>query len=290
MPKILNTLFPNAIDFGESVVYLFKSESKFTTNIWGLLPGYDITDGDYLSLNVGAFPSYSLFARIYNSPSNVRRLWLQSNLDVNGDITGTSFNLITGLASNTPSVPTRNGTIGTGTDAARNDHAHPSELPAGMLAPYAGATAPSGWLLCDGTAKSRTTYADLFTAIGTTYGTGDGSTTFNLPDLRGRVPVGADGDAGRLSANDALGQYGGEEKHTLLEGELAAHKHAMSDGQPPIVYNNASGYGAAAGAGTNVGTIFNDQLPTQYKTGSIGSNTAHNNMQPYLCLNYIIKT
>jgi microcystin-dependent protein len=64
-------------------------------------------------------------------------------------------------------------------------------LPAGVMMEYGGAAAPSGWLLCDGTAVSRTTYADLFTAISTTFGTGDGSTTFNVPDRRGRAGVGA---------------------------------------------------------------------------------------------------
>ena len=73
-------------------------------------------------------------------------------------------------------------------------------MPAGMLFPFAGASAPTGYLLCHGQAVSRTTYADLFTAIGTTYGTGDGSSTFNLPDLRGRVIAGQD-DMGGSSAN-----------------------------------------------------------------------------------------
>ena len=76
-------------------------------------------------------------------------------------------------------------------------------VPAGCVMPYAGATAPDGWLLCHGQAVSRTTYADLFGAIGTAYGPGDGSTTFNLPDLRGRVAAGRDDmggtDAGRLA-------------------------------------------------------------------------------------------
>jgi microcystin-dependent protein len=63
--------------------------------------------------------------------------------------------------------------------------------PVGLLAPFAGASAPSGWLLCDGSAVSRTTYAPLFAVIGTTYGAGDGSTTFNLPDMRAASPVGA---------------------------------------------------------------------------------------------------
>lgn len=75
--------------------------------------------------------------------------------------------------------------------------------PSGVVLPYAGAAAPSGWMLCYGQAVSRTTYAALFTAIGTAYGVGDGSTTFNLPDLRGRVPGGKDdmggSAAGRLA-------------------------------------------------------------------------------------------
>ena len=63
-------------------------------------------------------------------------------------------------------------------------------VPPGMVLPFAGAAAPEGFLLCDGSAVSRTTYGDLFAAIGTAYGAGDGSTTFNLPDLRGRVAAG----------------------------------------------------------------------------------------------------
>ncbi len=70
------------------------------------------------------------------------------------------------------------------------------DVPTGMIAPFGRATAPSGWLICDGSAVSRTTYADLWTAIGTNFGQGDGSTTFNLPDLRGKFPRGVDGGAG----------------------------------------------------------------------------------------------
>ncbi|MBN3010378.1 tail fiber protein, partial [Ruthenibacterium lactatiformans] len=65
-------------------------------------------------------------------------------------------------------------------------------MPVGCVIPFAGAAAPTGWLLCQGQAISRTTYAQLFSVIGTTYGSGDGKTTFNLPDMRGRVAVGSD--------------------------------------------------------------------------------------------------
>ncbi len=68
-------------------------------------------------------------------------------------------------------------------------------MPVGCVIPFAGAAAPTGWLLCQGQAVSRTTYAQLFSVIGTTYGSGDGSTTFNLPDMRGRVAVGSDANS-----------------------------------------------------------------------------------------------
>lgn len=98
--------------------------------------------------------------------------------------------------------------------------------PAGSIMQYGGSSAPEGWLLCDGSAISRTTYSALFAAIGTTYGTGDGSTTFNLPDLENRVPIG-------VSDTHGLGTTGGEETHTLTTEEMPAHGHAArttSDG------------------------------------------------------------
>ena len=99
--------------------------------------------------------------------------------------------------------------------------------PIGSMVDYAGSTDPNtSWLLCDGRSLVRATYPDLFTAIGTTYGSADG-THFNIPDLRGRTSVMVDGAAGRLTANDALGNSSGEEKHVLVVAELAAHSHVL---------------------------------------------------------------
>jgi microcystin-dependent protein len=92
--------------------------------------------------------------------------------------------------------------------------------------PYAGSSAPTGWLLCNGAAVSRTTYADLFTAISTTFGTGDGSTTFNLPDCTGRVIAGKEAAATRLTSavsgvdGATLGSASGSQSHTLTIPEL----------------------------------------------------------------------
>lgn len=152
----------------------------------------------------------------------------------------------------------------------------------GLLVATARSTAPTGWLLCDGSAVSRTTYADLFGAIGTTYGAGDGSTTFNLPDLRGRVPVGVDGAAGRLDANDALGNTGGAQKHTLTTSEIAAHDHTL------YVEDPGSGPERVVVAGTP-GTAYFESTPTA-GTGSTGGGGAHNNMQPYQVVNWLVKT
>src|SRR5262245_7481065 len=104
-----------------------------------------------------------------------------------------------------------------------------SVLPAGIMLPYAGATVPGGWLLCDGRQVLRSDFPALFAAIGTTWNTGTvDALHFCLPDLRGRVPAGLDGGTGRLPLFTALGHAGGESAHTLLLIEAPSHDHAVS--------------------------------------------------------------
>lgn len=97
--------------------------------------------------------------------------------------------------------------------------------PTGTVSMFAGATAPVGYLICDGAAVSRTTYAALFAIIGTTYGVGNGTSTFNLPNLKGRVPVGR--DTAQTEFND-MGETGGAKTHTLTESEMPVHTHAQN--------------------------------------------------------------
>lgn len=161
-------------------------------------------------------------------------------------------------------------------------------MPIGVIMPYAGASAPTGYLFCDGDAVSRATYSDLFGIIGVTYGAGDGSTTFALPDLRGRVIAGQD-DMGGSSANnltdaqaDQLGGTLGNETHTLTATELPAHTHG---GLTDIDPNGGDG-----GSSSDPGVDYVTSNGAGTVSGSTGGGGAHNNVQPTFILNYIIKT
>jgi microcystin-dependent protein len=196
----------------------------------------------------------------------------------------------------------------------------------GEVFDYAGSSAPALSLLCDGSLKSRTTYAALFSVIGTTYGAGDGSTTFAVPDARGRVIAGVDGGANRLTNQTngvagTLAAAGGEERHQITAAELASHGHAntlavvaggahghatkmggVSSGSDFVNPNgglamtNSGGLadeGANTGsAGTTPGTqIAGAADHTHALSGGIsnaGSDTPHNNIQPTLVLNKCI--
>ena len=148
-----------------------------------------------------------------------------------------------------------------------------SGVPTGSIQEFAGASAPAGWLTCDGSAVSRVTYPALFAVIGTTYGAGNGSTTFNLPNRKGRVGVGL--DSGQTEFN-TLGKTGGAKTHTLTVAEMPSHTH------------NAGGWGAGTSNGSKFRVDANSPA-NNWNTGSAGGGAAHNNLQPYLVMNYIIK-
>jgi microcystin-dependent protein len=174
-------------------------------------------------------------------------------------------------------------------------------IPSGAVFPYAGISQPSGYLFCYGQAISRSTYSDLFSAIGTTYGSGDFTTTFNLPDLRGRVVAGQD-DMGGSSANrltgasggvngDTLGAAGGDEGHQLTAAQLAAHTHSAGSYQTTIpTFANEEGSEQVLQRNTGVNQAAFTSYALTGSSGSTGSNAEHNNVQPTFILNYIIKT
>mgnify|MGYP003111770532 CR=1 FL=1 len=178
-------------------------------------------------------------------------------------------------------------------------------IPTATIVPWTNSTVPSGFLECNGTAVSRTTYSDLFAIIGTTYGAGNGSTTFNVPDLQDNVPVGK-------STNKALASTGGANtvtstgnvagstaNATLSTAQLASHSHPTS----PPAYNNTNGNAPQNVDGTNGVDTERVYLGGGLTIGNAGSGSGHaHNMsanfagdatsvvQPYLAVIYIIKT
>jgi microcystin-dependent protein len=166
-------------------------------------------------------------------------------------------------------------------------------VPTGTVSAFAGSAAPTGYALCDGSAVNRTSQAALFGVIGTTYGVGDGSSTFNLPDLRGRVVAGF-GESLLGATPDTLGEDNGiianTKEHTLTEAEMPSHQH-KTDGTDSGD-NHAVRRGADAIIDATSHTInYNDaHYLTGSLTGTAGSGQAHNNVQPTIILNYIIKT
>lgn len=176
----------------------------------------------------------------------------------------------------------------------------------GVVKAYAGSAAPTGYLLCNGQAVSRTTFSGLFVVISTTYGIGDGSTTFNVPNLAGSVPVGV-GTAPGGSTARVLAVAGGEENHALITTELAihnhtqnAHAHAITDPGHTHSYSgsqaNPSGV-TVGGATFYINAVATTGLsptgisinPSTGTNNSAGNGTGHNNMQPFLVFQYIIK-
>ena len=188
----------------------------------------------------------------------------------------------------------------------------------GVIQMYGSLTPPAGWMLCDGSAISRTTYAALYALIGTAFGTGDGSTTFNLPDMRGRVGVGAGQGSGLT--NRLLAATGGEEAHALSVAELASHSHTdsghwhtshtvshnHSDSGHSHPQSAVSGAGATLAGGATylvqnintgtgyaaISTVGDIGTTTSTNAAAItntGSGTAHNTMPPFVGVCFIIK-
>jgi microcystin-dependent protein len=152
--------------------------------------------------------------------------------------------------------------------------------PTGSVQSFAGSAAPFGWLLCNGQTVSRTTYITLFTVIGTTFGAGDGVSTFTLPDMRGRISVAAGTGVGLT--NRVLGAIGGEENHTLTIGEMPSHTHDYVDTFRTGNQGTDNAFNSQTAADENT----TNQAKT---TAATGGGAAHNVMQPYVVLNHIIK-
>jgi microcystin-dependent protein len=152
----------------------------------------------------------------------------------------------------------------------------------GEIRMFAGNFAPAGWMFCEGQTLPISEYETLFQLIGTSYG-GDGESTFQLPDLRGRVPI-HQGD-GYL-----LAETGGVEEVTLTVNQIAAHTHPMQASVNPGLSPNAAGN--ALSSSPSILLYIEGQAPDSNMAsavvGSVGGGQPHTNFQPYLCVDFII--
>jgi microcystin-dependent protein len=174
-------------------------------------------------------------------------------------------------------------------------------IPVGLIAPFASAAVPGSWLLCDGSAQLRSQYPDLFTALGVAYGAGDGTTTFNLPDLKGRAPIGkgAHADVAALAASDGLADAARSPKHVLTQSEIPAHTHTTPDHTHPVAGDGqtfatspvSSPPYLVGSAGPQYGSGYNPQTGGvtggPQPTGSVGGNGQHNH--GFQVVNFIIR-
>lgn len=189
-----------------------------------------------------------------------------------------------------------------------------SSMPTGAMAMWPTSSAPSGFLIANGAELDRTTFADLFAIIGTTYGSGNGVSTFNIPDMRGVFPIGVDaGD----SDFDSLGETGGAKEVALTASQLPAHTHSINHDHPSTttsshgqalygstetVHSHSGGLNRVAQSTRNGSGVADSQGGTASHThtfnvpnftgtsGSTGNGLPHDNMPPFMAINFIIKT
>jgi microcystin-dependent protein len=285
-------------------ISILKSSGQFGTPVF--VETFSPTTNAFGLINLDIGSGNNLFGAIDSIDWAIDKYFLKIELDENGGTTytnlgstqllsvpyalhaATSGNAFSGDYNDLNGTPSFAQVAFSGSYNDLNNKPS-SFVPVGVIHDYAGSMAPQGYLMCYGQEISRTIYASLFAVIDTIYGTGDGSTTFNLPDLRGRASAGKD-DMGGTSADrltnqssgvdgDALGGVGGEETHTLSVGEI-----------PPTSVNFSNNF-YLSGRSHSVGpaqTYMSNAGNTQTVTTN-GGGGSHNNIQPTMVLNKIIK-
>jgi microcystin-dependent protein len=229
--------------------------------------------------------------------SYIASLTLGSALPVASGGTGlatlTANNVILGNGTSTPSfvAPGTSGNLLTSNGTTWTSAAAPAGTPTGGLVLWPTSSAPTGWLICDGSAVSRTTYSALYAVVGTVFGSGDGSTTFNLPNYAGRMPVGVNGTY-------TLASTGGSATTTIGLNNLPPHDHDVNDPKHhhTQIWTSGSNGTTTSGSGINPGASNTTDsatgltVKTTQASGAAFPNNAMTTISPYLGIYFIIKT
>lgn len=288
--KSIQTIVDKAIEIApfdktrQAQIITNNGDGSYTIRLDGILynnvPSYPKTD----IIEVGTI------VKVMTPGNQSSQMYIQSSKGGSGggdhrELTRAEYEALTPEQKN-------DGTVYFVTDGDPDYFIMSDSVPIGAIQAFGGETAPEGWLICDGSVVSRETYSDLFKVIGTTYGSGDGSTTFNLPDLSGNVAIGA-------SNNYVLGDVGGTEMHDHKYGIQYAGFYADTifegDNNTGVINYRT---GNPSGGGINqqsIATSVNGNNTTSTKSGiaahyrTEGYTATDSNMQPYIVTNYIIK-
>ena len=233
-------------------------------------------------------------ARTYGSQIVTGNLDVSGNQAVSGNARVYGNEVLTGNLDMSGNITTTQDVRSRSVYATGNYYLNNNILiPAGTVIQSAANNVPDGWLNCDGSSLSTSTYSHLFGAIGYTYG-GSGD-NFNLPDLRGRACVGA--GQGAFLTDRTLGSIGGSETHTLSVNEMPSHNHEITDPGHSHTWNNGlegddSGNGGSNAEYTRIGGSVTGVIAnatTGIQVNNRGGGEPHNNMQPFLALRFLIK-
>ena len=309
------TLYPRSDSISAKVVAPSDFEDMFSSVIGNhIMNGFTVVAGSGLSVDVGTGKLRLNGLVVENDASeNVASLTdnstvhLYAQLARDGNSEAESWNFVTNTTGTLPTdaiklakITTSSGAVTAVSQVNQTDVKRYALLPTGSVQMYAGEydNIPTGWLLCDGTAISRTTYKDLFDVVGTQFGVGDGSTTFNLPDLQAKFPRGA-------PASTSSGGTGGVDSVTLTENEMPSHSHSQSPHShdvQQVQYSATSGAGghyqinttfipnySASPSYTSPGGANLDALSTTATNQSTGGGAAHENRPAFLELLYMIR-
>lgn len=296
----VNTLAKLAAGTDGQVLTLAGGVPTWAAASTGTVTSVNLTAGTGISVSGGPITTSGSITVTNTDTGSAQNIFKTISVSGQSDVVADSNNATLTLEAGSNITITTDAGANSITIAASGGSG--GSVPTGVILDYGGSSPPAGFLECDGSNVSRATYSDLFAVIGTTFGVGDGSTTFGLPDFRRRVAVGA-GGTGTSELGNTVGSTGGSETHTLSQAEMPSHTHLQDAHQHSGTFQSHIGVSSGSGGLLLLGGT--QRLPTSASWANVagshrtpvatatnqntGGGGAHNNMQPSLVVTKIIK-